>query len=56
MGAAAALPYIPWSADLLGLVPLPAIFWAWLGGFILLYCLLTHLANQWFHHRYGDAA
>jgi Mg2+-importing ATPase len=49
MGLAAILPYMSWSANLLGLVPLPGIFWAWLGGFVLAYCLLTHGVKTWFN-------
>lgn len=40
MGVAAFLPYSP-LAGLLGFVPLPAIYWAWIAGFLVLYCLLA---------------
>jgi Mg2+-importing ATPase len=56
MGLAAFLPYMPWSADLLGLVPLPGLFWAWLGGFILAYALITHGVKTWFNRKFGGEA
>ncbi|NTV53648.1 MAG: HAD-IC family P-type ATPase, partial [Candidatus Firestonebacteria bacterium] len=56
MGLAAALPYMPWSADLLGLVPLPGVFWAWLAGFVLAYASITHAVKQWFNRRFGGMA
>ena len=46
------LPYSP-LAGLLGLVPLPAIFWAWITGFLLLYAVLAHLVTRWYHNKYG---
>ncbi len=52
VGIAAYLPYSPLAA-LLGFVPLPAIYWAWLAGFIVLYCVLTHLVKGWFFKKYG---
>jgi len=48
----AVLPYSQFAADL-GLVPLPAIYWAWIGGFILCYSVLTHRVKVWFHNKYG---
>ncbi len=52
MGIASYLPYSP-LAGLLGLVPLPGIYWAWIGGFLVLYCLLTHLVKTWFFRKFG---
>jgi Mg2+-importing ATPase len=52
MGIAVYLPYSP-LAGILGLVPLPGIYWAWIGGFLVLYCLLTHLAKTWFFRKFG---
>jgi Mg2+-importing ATPase len=52
LAAAAYLPYSP-LAGVLGFVPLPAIFWAWLGGFIVLYCVITHLVKTWFFRKFG---
>ena len=46
------LPYSPFAKDL-GLVPLPAIFWAWIAGFMLCYSVITHFVKVWFHNRYG---
>ena len=40
-------------AGALGLVPLPAIYWAWIVGFLILYCTLTHFVKTWFFHRFG---
>lgn len=56
MGLAAALPYFPFSADLLGLAPLPAVFWLWLAGFVAAYALVTHTVKQWFNRRFGGEA
>ena len=47
------LPYSPFAADL-GMVPLPAIYWAWIGAFLVTYAVLTHLVKTWFLKRYGD--
>jgi Mg2+-importing ATPase len=52
MGAAAYLPYSP-LAGILGFVPLPAVYWAWIAGFLLLYCVLTHFVKSRFFRRYG---
>jgi Mg2+-importing ATPase len=52
MGIAAYLPYSP-AARFLGFVPLPAIYWAWIGGFLVLYCTLTHLVKSWFFRKFG---
>ncbi len=52
MAVAAYLPYSP-LAPVLGFVALPGIFWAWLAGFIVLYCTLTHLVKSWFFRRFG---
>ncbi len=46
------LPYSPFAKDF-GLVPLPAIFWAWIGLFLLSYSVLTHHIKTWFFRRYG---
>jgi P-type Mg2+ transporter len=52
MGIAAFLPYSP-LAPLLGFVPLPGIYWAWIGGFLVLYCMLTHGVKTWFFNKFG---
>jgi Mg2+-importing ATPase len=52
MAIAIALPYTP-LATTLGFVPLPAIYWAWIAGFLALYCVLTHLVKSWFFKRFG---
>jgi Mg2+-importing ATPase len=52
MGIAVALPYSP-LAPTLSLVPLPAIYWLWIAGFLVAYCALTHLIKSWFFARFG---
>jgi Mg2+-importing ATPase len=52
MAIGAWLPYSPF-AKALGFVPLPGIYWAWIAGFLLAYCTLTHFVKTWFHRRYG---
>jgi Mg2+-importing ATPase len=47
------LPYSP-LARYLGLVPLPGIFFLWLGGFLLAYSLLTHTVKMWFARKFGS--
>jgi Mg2+-importing ATPase len=48
----AALPYLPFGSYF-GFVPLPAVFWVWIGGFLLCYSVLTHLVKVWFFRNYG---
>jgi len=47
--------YLPFSflAEQFGLIPLPAIYWAWVAGFVLCYSTLTHFVKVWFFNRYG---
>jgi Mg2+-importing ATPase len=52
MGIGAALPYSP-AAHFFGLVPLPAIYWAWIAGFLVLYAVLTHTVKNWFFRKFG---
>ena len=52
MAVGAALPYSPF-ANYFGFVPLPAIYWAWIGGFLLAYSVMTHYVKVWFHGKYG---
>jgi P-type Mg2+ transporter len=52
MAAAAVLPYSP-LAPVLGFVPLPAIYWAWIAGFLVVYAVLTHNMKRWFARKYG---
>ncbi len=47
------LPYSPF-AKTFGFVPLPAIFWAWIFGFLLSYSVLTHIVKIWFFKKYGE--
>jgi len=48
----AALPYLPVGAYF-EFVPLPAIFWAWIAGFLFTYMALTHTVKVWFHRKFG---
>jgi Mg2+-importing ATPase len=52
MAVASWLPYSPF-ASALGMVPLPAIYWAWIAGFLVTYGILTHFVKTWFFNRYG---
>jgi Mg2+-importing ATPase len=52
MAIAVALPYTPLAGPL-GFVPLPWIYWAWIAGFLVAYCALTHLVKSWFFRRFG---
>ena len=49
---AAWLPYSP-VAEVLGMVPLPPIYWGWIAGFLLSYAFLAHFVKNWFFNRYG---
>jgi P-type Mg2+ transporter len=46
------LPYSPF-ADALGLVALPAMYWAWIAAFLMAYAVLTHGVKTWFFNHYG---
>lgn len=52
MAIGAWLPYSPFAADL-GMVPLPAIYWAWIAAFLVIYAVLTHVVKTWFFNRFG---
>jgi Mg2+-importing ATPase len=52
MAAGSWLPYSPF-AETLGFVPLPAVYWAWIAGFLLAYVVLTHIVKVRFHARFG---
>jgi len=52
MGIGVALPYMPF-AGYFGFVPLPALYWAWIGAFLVIYCGLTHVVKSWFFKRFG---
>lgn len=52
MAVGAWLPYSPFAASL-GMVPLPAIYWLWISGFLVTYALLTHMVKVWFFKRFG---
>jgi Mg2+-importing ATPase len=46
------LPYSPFASGL-GMVPLPAVYWGWIGAFLLSYAALTHVVKTWFFKRFG---
>ena len=52
MAIGAWLPYSPFADDL-GMVPLPAVYWAWIALFLAAYSVLTHWVKTWFFNRYG---
>jgi Mg2+-importing ATPase len=52
MAVASWLPYSPFASSL-GMVPLPAIYWAWIAGFLVTYGVLTHFVKTWFFNRFG---
>ncbi len=47
--------WLPYSsfAEVIGLVPLPAVYWLWVLGFLLAYSFLTHSVKVWFFKKYG---
>jgi len=52
MIAGGALPYLPFGSYF-GFVPLPAVFWIWIVGFLLCYAALTHAVKVWFIGKFG---
>jgi Mg2+-importing ATPase len=46
------LPFSP-LAKVLGLVPLPPVFFAWMAVFLVAYSFLTHAVKMWFVRRFG---
>jgi Mg2+-importing ATPase len=46
------LPYSP-LASMLGLVPLPAAYWLWIGSFLIMYSVLAHKVKRWFFNKFG---
>ena len=52
MAVGAWLPYSPFARTL-GMVPLPAVYWAWIAAFLAAYAILTHMVKTWFFKRYG---
>ncbi len=41
-------------ADVLGLVPLPALYWLLLAGILACYLVLTQWVKTWFYRRFGE--
>ena len=52
MGLGVWLPFSP-LGRFLGFTPLPAVYFAWLAGFLVLYSVLTHKVKMWFARRFG---
>ena len=52
MAAGLWLPFSPLGA-VLGFTPLPGVYFAWLGGFLVTYCVPTHGVKMWFARRFG---
>ena len=48
-----AIPYIPFVATYLHMVPLPPIYWAFIAATIVCYVTLTHTVNAWFARKFG---
>ena len=53
MAFGAWLPFSP-LAKFLGFVPLPAVFFLWMAGFLVAYSILTHGVKTWFSRRFGN--
>ncbi len=47
--------WLPYSqfADYFGFVSLPASYWLWIGGFLILYSVMTHFVKVRFFNKYG---
>lgn len=52
MAAAVIIPYSP-VGPVLGMVPLPVLYWPVIIGYLAIYIVLTHLAKTLFYRRYG---
>jgi len=51
MAVGAVLPFLP-IGSAIGLVKLPLVYFFWLGGILLGYCLLVQAVKTWFLHRF----
>ena len=47
------LPALPWTREALHFTVLPQLYWAFIGGFLLSYAILTHFVKSWFVRRWG---
>ncbi len=52
MGVGVWLPFSP-LAHWLGFVPLPAVYFLWIAGYLLAYSVLTHSVKMWFARKFG---
>ena len=48
-----ALPNISWVREALRFTELPPLYWAFIGGFLISYAILTHIVKTWFVERWG---
>ena len=52
-GVGIALPNISWVREALHFTELPQLYWAFIGGFLVSYAILTHIVKTWFVLRWG---
>ena len=52
-GVGIALPNISWVREALHFTELPQLYWAFIGGFLVSYAILTHIVKSWFVLRWG---
>jgi len=52
MAIGALLPYSP-IANYLGLVPLPMVYWIYIGAFLVMYGTITHFIKTYVHRKLG---
>ena len=52
-GVGIALPNISWAREALHFTELPQLYWAFIGGFLVAYAILTHIVKTWFVQRWG---
>lgn len=51
MGIGIAIPFSPFGSSI-GLEPLPPVYFAWLVGILLSYCILTQLVKEWYIKKF----
>ncbi len=52
MAIGVALPFTPFGRSL-GMVPLPPLFFGWLGAILIAYAVLAQIVKTWFVKKYG---
>ena len=53
MAAGVAIPFTPLGAAV-GMSPLPGMYFPWLAGTLVCYCLLTQIVKRWYIRRFGN--